>query len=401
MKRVIFLAFSLTLFISVSMLISASAQAQGYLPMIIQGPVTAYKPADCDQDGSITISGKTFTIAAGTDTFFLNTVQVITGAGTIGTANVRSEVWQVVGTGRGMGVYLDPQGRIRLQLLTSLASPLTIARLLDITGVVSAVGANSITINNVTFPTAGMVAAAVGPNPVRIVGAFNASNELSGAATVSTTPFRTLTICTSPRIYATSGVGFVGDIDPFDHQGPITGFVTSFFLGPNFICDNSVEVFRVDGVANIPLAPNFSMSQIVSQDVNACYELKIDAFNWITNGSKKIAGKGNSISGILTRAVQQGYGKRPGDPIPPFPTNFNEGQQRGSVQISGVTFQVASNHMVTIDPGAEVVNAAAGVCLRPVIDASGENAPFLVGQQSPRRVGQLLNGSRLSTGTCP
>ncbi|MCG3161458.1 MAG: hypothetical protein JMDDDDMK_02641 [Acidobacteria bacterium] len=397
MKRVVFLVFSLTVFITVSALTSVSAQAQAYLPMLIQGAVTEYHPADCAKDGSITIAGRTFVIAAGTDTFFLDAVQVVTGTG-LGIAIRRSEVWQIVGTGRAMGVYLDGDGRIRLQLITSLAASPNVARLLDITGVVGAVGADSIKINGATFPTTGMVAAAVGPNPVRITGSINNNGELSGAATVNPNPFRTLTICTAPNLYFSAGVGFVGDPNPFDYQGPISGFVTSFETGPNFICDNSVEVLGVDGVANIPLAPNFSLSSVVSKDVNACYELKIDMFNWITSGSKKIAGTGNTISGVLTRAVVQGYGKRPTDPAPPFPTALSEVAQRGSVQISGVTFTIAPNHAVTIDAG---VSVGGNVCLRPVVDATGENVDYLGLWQAPRRAGQFLTGSRLFNGACP
>lgn len=395
MKKVVFLALSLAVFISVSTLASATAQAQAFLPMTLSGPVTEYHPADCAQDGSITIAGVKFIIAAGTDTTFLDSVPVVLSSGIIGNANVRSDVFQVVGTGRGIGAYLDPQGRIRLQVLTSFP---TTTRSLDITGVVSAVTANSITINNVTFPTSGPVAAVVGPNPVRISGTLNASNQLPGNATVNTTPFQKLTICTAPRSYFSTGAGLVGDANPFDGAGPITGFVSTLFNMSNFICDNSVEVFAVDGSANILVAPNFSLMRDVSKDVDACFELQIDQFGAITSGSKKISGTGNSVSGTLSRAVVQGYGKRPGDPNPPFPTSLNETQQRGSVLISGVTFIIAANHMVTIDAGVAVGGA---VCLKPVIDAAGENSDFLVGWPAPRRAGQLINGSRLSVGTCP
>lgn len=389
------LIFSSLLVLALTMLVSISAQAQAFDPLTIAGPVTAYSPADCGKAGSITIAGQNLVIAAGADTFFIDVMQVIFGDGTLGNANVKSEVWQVVGTGRLISVYLDPQNRIRLHTTTS--TPTTVLSL-DITGMVGAVSATSITIHGLTFPVVG----AFSPAPpvvgsfVRVSGALNAGNQLTGTVLVRD-PYRKVTICGAPANYRSPGITFeVADVNAFDPESPIANQVFVFnplgAIGTQFVCDESVESLTVDGATSIPFAPNFTLRQSASKDVNACFDLNIDSRNWISNGSKKTSPASpvyGTVSGTLESFVLAAT---------TFPTTLSETGQRGSVRISGVTFTVASGNAITRIGGP--VNGDP-VCLRQVVDASGQTVPFLTGQQAPSRIGFLLNGSTLTKGLCP
>ncbi len=392
------------------LLTASAAFAQAFNPARLSGVVTAYKPADCEQAGSITIGGVTLPIAAGTYTTFVDVSPFVDFDGIIKLGLFRSDVWQVLNTARVMDVYVDDKGAIRLMRFTS--SPAG-TRPIDITGAVTANPGTSITISGVTLPTSAAVSAAVDATKVvRITGTLNAAGALDAAtATVSATPYQKLTICGAPTFTRSAGA-LIGDINPADGAGPITSNVGTTFQTTSFVCDNSVEVMSIQGanqfsVANtpalgggtgfvfgpsgIPFAPNFSIMKDISKDVNACYELQIDAFGFATTGSKKIGGRGNSISGTLNANVTQGY-------TGPFPTTRNEAAQRGSILISGTVFTIAAGNTATVETGA-VSGAAA--CVVPNIDPAGETVPFLTGWLAPRRAGQLLNGSRVAAGACP
>lgn len=313
--------FSSLLVLALTMLVSISAQAQAYDPVRIAGTVTAYKPADCAQDGSITIAGQTLVIAAGADTFFIDVMQVLNGNGILENQQVKSEIWQVLNTVRTFGVYLDSKNRVRFHNATSVG-PLSAAtfRTFDVTGAVSAftpadaTNAGSITIHGLTFAIAPGItvnATVDSSKLVRITGNLNSSNQLVGVATgnpatISNTAlvldaYRKLTICGAPAIYTGAGGFEVGDANPLDPVGQLSASVFVYnplgTAGTQFICDEGRDVLRMDGTSSIPVAPNFTgIRQAVSKDVNACFELQIDAFGWLSNGSKKIGGTGELCS---------------------------------------------------------------------------------------------------------
>ena len=388
--------------LALTLAVSISAMAQAFDPVRLTGPVTAYTPADCGKDGSITIAGQTLVIAAGADTVFLDSMLTTAANGGLEIVNVKSEKWQVVNSVRAFGVYLDDKNRVRKHFTTSVSLATTSARTVDITGVVSTSPAGTFKIHGLTFTVASgsTVPVAAGPNLVRIVGTLNSNNELTGpivSGSPTTTvqvlePYRKLTICGAPALYFSTGFNFeVPDTNSFDAAGPISGQV--FVFNPQgtaaveYLCDEGQEILRWDGTANIPVAPNFSIRQDISKDVNACYELQIDAFGEMTTGSKKINGTGNSVTGVLSAAVVQGF-------TGPFPTTRNETAQRGSVVISGVTFTIAPNNTVTISGGPV---AGDQVVLVPKIDPSGQNgSPLAPGWPFPPRAGNLLTGSTLT-----
>lgn len=393
---------SFLLALALSVLVSFSAQAQAWDPVRLTGPVTAYTPADCGKDGSIKIAGQTLVIAAGADTLFLDSMLTTAANGGLEIANVKSEKWQVVNTVRAFGVYLDSKNRVRKQFTTSTPGSTTAARAFDITGIVEPSPAGTIKIHGLTFTiaTGSSVPVVAGPNLVRIVGTINSSNELTGpvvGGVITTTalvlePYRKLTLCGAPALYFSTGFNFeVPDTNSFDAAGPISGQV--FVFNPQgtsaveYLCDEGQEILRWDGTASIPVAPNFSIRQDISKDVNACYELQIDAFGEMTTGSKKISGTGNSVTGVLSAAVVQGF-------TGPFPTTRNEAAQRGSVVISGVAFTIAPNNTVTIIGGPVVGDQ---VTMIPKIDPSGQNgSPLAPGWPFPPRAGNLINGTTLT-----
>lgn len=381
-------------------LASVSGQAQAFNPIRITGLVTDFKPADCGKSGSITIAGVTFPIAAGVEVSFVNLMPRIDSSGGISDSNAFSEVWQVVGTVRQLSAYLDPKGNVRLQLnaTANVSRPGAATPGLDVTGVVT--GASPLTINGYTFNlSSASLPAVVAPTPVRITGTLNSANELTITSVVA--PYRKLTVCGAPSLFNSSSVGIVTDTNAFDADGPIAGISTNAVFpnplgttGSQFVCDQSIEVLTVnDGSGAIRFAPNFTMRQDISQNVPACFEFQIDQFTWATNGSKKIGGTGKTnVSGILEARTLA---------TTSFPTNNNEAAQRGSIVISGITFTVASGVTVDLPDGVPTLLDPAGVCLLPVIDVSGQTAPFLTGQQAPPRAGQLIKGSILKKGLCP
>ncbi|MFN0112851.1 MAG: hypothetical protein ACKVZH_28660, partial [Blastocatellia bacterium] len=243
-------------------------------------------------------------------------------------------------------------------------------------------------------------------NIVRIRGAMNATNQLTGA-TVIADATTTITMCGAPSLFTSNSFGLFADVNSFDADGPISG--TPFIFNPQgtaaveFRCDQSAEVIRMDGAANIPFAPNFTMRRDISKDVNACFEFQIDQFGWITNGSKKTTPANpqyGTVSGVLT-GVTLGQITNP-------PTQPTQVRLPGAtaIAISGVTFTIAGNNLLTLlDPfvPADVLSGTQQVCLRQVIDPSGQNGGPLApgpGTFTPPRAGQLINGTTLKKGVC-
>lgn len=405
------LALALTMLVSVSA--SAQAPAQAFDPLIISGPITAYTPADCGRAGSITIADQTLVIAAGVNTVFFDTMQVIAANGGLTLANVKSEPWQIVtspATVRGIGVYLDPQNRIRKQALATANT--TRSRIFDVTGVVTAftpataTSNGSITIKRLTFQIApGTTVPAVVGNISRIRGDLNTSNQIATAFVID--PFRKLTVCGAPAALS-SGLSFeVSDVNPFDPAGFIAGEVFVFnplgSAGGQILCDESVDVMRADGAANIFFAPNFSIRNLISKDVNACYELNMDAFNWASNGSKLITSANpqyGTVSGVLSGISTSQITNPPSQPTQVLAPGTT------SITISGITFTIAGNNLLTLlDPfvQADLTSGTTTVCLKQVIDPAGQSGtPTASGPGTFTRPGalQLINGTTLKKGAC-
>lgn len=295
--------------VALAVLISVSVQAQAFTPIRISGVVTDFQPADCGKAGSITFgSGANavkLPIAAGATVFFRD-IMPSEGSffgfpGQILLAAVPSEVWQVAGnkhtnqpsSSRTLNGYLDREGRVRLQLgantLSVLPLSATATRPFEITGVVSAASSSSFTVNNITFPLAAPVPGlAAGTSIVRIRGTVDANNQITGALisqAYSTATFPTL----SPVDFRSVGVGFVGDVNPFDANGPIAN--NAFIFNPNgtaavwFLCDESVERITLDGQPSLFFAPNFTMRSLISKDVPTKFQFDLDQFNWIAGGT--------------------------------------------------------------------------------------------------------------------
>jgi len=393
MKRQSLICSSL-LVLALTSLFSVSAQAQAYNPLRIVGTVTAFTPADCGKPGSITIAGTTFPIAAGAEVYFLDTMLAIDSSGGLSDQSFVSEVWQVLNTVRGLNVYLDSLGRIRLQAATSFPAP-TATRVFDVTGVVTS--ASPLIINGYSFPiAAGPVTAVADPSKiVRVRGTLNSTtNQLT--ITAIEDPYLKLTICGAPALFtsAPTGIGLVTDVNSFDADGPIAGL--TFIYNPlgsaasQFLCDQSVEVIRVDGAANIRFAPNFTMRQLISKDVNACFEFQMDQFGWVASG-KKLDVDGNTkfatVSGTLTAAA-------PAVAVP----------GATSIGISRVSFAIAGNNLVTVippTPGSAGDPAGPGVCLTQVIDPAGQNGtPTAPGPGTFTRPAalQMIKGTTLKAG---
>jgi hypothetical protein len=295
------------------MLASVSAQAQAFSPIRITGVVTDFKPADCGKAGSITFgtgaNAVTIPIAAGAVVAFRD-VTLAEGSlfgfpGQLVNAAVTSEVWQVMGSTftnqppsvRTLNGYLDPQGRLRLQLgqntisgaLSVLPLSATATRPFEITGVVTAASASSFTLNGLTFPLAAAVPGlAAGPNVVRIRGTANGTNQITGALITpayTTTAFPSL----SPTDFRSVGVGLTNDVNPFDADGPIANNI--FIYNPigtaagEFLCDESVERITLEGQPALFFAPNFTMRSQISTFVPTTFTFQLDQFGWIAAGT--------------------------------------------------------------------------------------------------------------------
>lgn len=298
---------------ALAILISISAYAQAFTPMRISGVVTDFQPADCGKAGSITFgtgaNAVKIAIAAGATVTFRD-IMSSEGSffglpGQIVLAAVPSELWQVMGnkvnglpsSSRTLNVYLDSEGRIRLQLGTNSISgafsvlPLsaTAVRPFEITGVVSAVTADSFTMNKITFPLATPIPGlAAGPDVVRIRGTVNASNQITAA--LITPAYTTVNFpVLSPTDFRSVGVGLVGDVNPFDADGPIASNV--FVFNPNgtaaslFLCDQSAERIILEGQPALFFAPNFTMRNLISKDVPTQFQFRLDQFSWIAEGT--------------------------------------------------------------------------------------------------------------------
>jgi hypothetical protein len=160
---------------------------------------------------------------------------------------------------------------------------------------------------------------------------------------------------------------------------------------------------RVDGAANIVFAPNFSIRHLISKDVNACYELNIDAVNWASNCSRRITPANpryGTVSGVLSGISTSQITNPPSQPtqvsVPGTTT----------IGISGITFTIAGNNLLTLlDPlvPADVSSGATTVCLRQVIDPAGQSGiPTAPGPGTFTAPGalQLINGTTRKKGAC-
>ncbi len=307
------LIFRFAFAVALAMLVSVTVQAQAYTPIRISGVVTDFQPADCGKAGSITFgSGANavkIVIAAGATVTFRD-IMTSEGSffglpGQIVLVAATSELWQVMGnklnnlptSSRTLNAYLDPEGRIRLQLGTNNISgafsvlPLsaTASRPFEITGVVSEVTPSSFTVNKITFPLAAPIPGLVaGTDIVRIRGTVNSDNQITAA--LITPAYTTVNFpILSPTDFRSVGVGLVGDVNPFDADGPIANSV--FVFNPNgtaaswFICDQSVERIILDGQPSLFFAPNFTMRNLISKDVPTQFQFKLDQFNWIAEGT--------------------------------------------------------------------------------------------------------------------
>ncbi|HMV84399.1 MAG TPA: hypothetical protein PLD20_29455 [Blastocatellia bacterium] len=401
--------FSSLLVLALTMLVSVSAQAQTFHAIDISGPVTAYKMADCGQNGLITIDGVPIVIAAGVDLAFIDGgVTAVDGSGIIRTNQIsRSETYQVIGSGRRFRAYLDSNGRIR-QWVT-VTTPTT-SRALIITGIVNAKSADSITINNLTFKIAAgttVNATADANKIVRLSGTFNSSNELSGTVAVTDDPFVKAKICASP--FSQSGGNLVNSLtvdqpiltNPLYLQGP--NVFTSTGLS---VCDQSVGSVLF-GFVNTPIAANFRIPapETIDQQVYGCYEFSFDQTGWIV-GIKKLT-TAELPTGV---AAQIATGQKPEvvcgsvanfTPAPEFttPTSLSETAQRGSLRIGvpgngSFNFTIGARQKLT---NQELLTVGAKVCVTPVYEPAGPSAtPLLPGEPSPVRLFQLMNGTKVT-----
>lgn len=399
--------FSLLFALSLTTMLSVSAQAQAFNPMSITGRVTEYKPADCAQNGTITIAGVKLTIAAGVYTTFVDNGPIVTpfplivtGAGIPGgvrlvpggiilTQGLRSENWQVLSSNRSVGVYLDTMGRVRW--LSSTSFPTSAASALSVTGIINDVTPNSITINNVKFSTATPVAATANPTQVvRVSGSFNANNELT-SVTVSTSPYRNVRLCGAPR--TSRGEGLTTFLEAYVQSGDYSGLIGT----GNFVCDLSPGNLTIDG-AGATIAPNASFPDVdTSVAVSACYDLVINQFGHIVDGIKIGAASGAQVCGTLEAYAPAYTGA--------VPTALTESGQRGSIRIGGLTMTIAPNQKLTgidafLNANGSVMTPNPSVCLTPVFDPAGPSGGLstvtLDGERGVIRAFQLLNGSSIS-----
>lgn len=387
--------------LALTILVSVSVQAQALNLMTLSGRVTAFSPADCAQAGSITIAGVTLPINQGVYLAFQEpnqSVQVIDGS--LFLFSGRSSVSQVLNTNRTITVYLDASGRIatvpNLSGFSVQSAPNS-ANGINITGVVNAISPTSITINNVTFPLAAPLATPVADptTVVRLTGSFNAAGQLgtlavnpaffTGGPTGS--PYQTLKICGAPRIFtAESPITFNPSIIFNSAIGGFASGETACNLANGSL---GLEVTNQGGSNAIVPGFRFPTTDI-SVNVDECLELNIDALGWITTGSKKVAGTGNSICGVVNSYAPAFSG--------PYPTNLNDNGQRGTLVISGSTFRIAPGHSIT---NAGVLTPGANVCITPAFDTAGNSAATLPGEQAFVRAFQLLNGTKACAGTTP
>lgn len=372
--------------LALSMAFSVSALANHFHPVDITGPVTSYKPADCGQPGSITISGATLKIAAGVDLAFLDNDIWASSNGSIIPSLVRSGVYQVVGTTRRFRAYLDSTGTIRMWV--SVGTPTT-GRALSITGIVTDTQANSITINGVKFKTAGLIGS-VSSDIVRITGAFNTSDELLTTATVSTTPYDTVKVCAA-------AVGF-------SQERPVSGDPGTVFQASNgavlagglTVCDQTPGSLSFGLGGSIPFAANFTIPPTnVSPSELQCFELKLDQFSWITAGSQELPAGPASFSGTVVFFR----------PAPAFstPTTLGEGNGTASTHQQGAVVLGGPNGTITLTIGAKqtltnqaLLTVGAKVSITPVFSPSGDTVGRLPGEAAPIRSNQLLNGSTVT-----
>ena len=397
------------LVLGLTILISVSVQAQTFHAIDISGPVTAYKIADCGQNGLITINGVPIVIAAGVDLAFIDSgLTVIDGGGILRMNQIsRSEIHQVVGTGRRFRAYLDASGRIR-QWVT-VTTP-TSSRALIITGIINAMTSDTITINNLPFKIAAgtTIGATVDPNKVvRLSGTFNTNNELSGAVTVTDNPFVTAKICASP--FSQSG-GNLGNsllpdqpilTNPLSVQGP------NVFVGSGLsVCDQSVGSVSF-GFVNTPIAANFRLPApgTINQQVYGCFEFSFDQIGWIV-GIRKLGT--TELPTVV--ADQIGIGQKPEvvcGPVANFtaapefstPTSLSETAQRGSLRIGvpgngSFNFTIGPKQKLT---NQELLTTGANVCIAPVVEPAGPSSvPLLPGEAAPVRLFQLRNGTTVT-----
>lgn len=371
------------LVLALTMLFSVSVQAQVFDPIDITGLVTAYKPADCGQSGSITIDGVTFTIAAGVDLTFIDAGGLtVDGSGALVSTIVRSEAYQVIGTGRRFRAYLESTGRIRMWVLVT--SPVTLTstnRTLTITGVVNATTANSITVNNVTFNAPGHGVTA-GPNKVLITGTFNSNNELLGIV-VNTKPYVTAQICACP--FSESGGSLINPLVP---DQPVANIING-----GTVCDQAPGIVRY-GFVNTNTAANFPIPApgVIDQQVYGCLEFSFDQFGWVA-GIKKL-----SPAALPTEIASDAAKIAAGEKIEVVcgkVANFTPAtaSATGSLRL-GVTGN--ASFAFTIGTNQTLVNQAAliqgtNVCVFPAVEPAGPSAVLAIpGTQAPVRLFQLF-----------
>lgn len=381
------------LILALSLASAVSALANHFHPIDISGPVSAYKLPDCGQPGNITISGVTFTVAAGVDLAFLDNSIWAGNDGTIFPSLVRSEAYQVIGSGRRFRAYLDDKGVVRMWVSVSIP---TTSRVLSLTGIVNDVdpGGTFIVINNVKIKTAGAIPGVVAnaTSIVRITGAFNTSDQLQTTATVSNSPYDTVKVCAA-------AVGFTQERGvTFE---PVSVFRASngaaIFGSGNFACDQVPGTLSFGLGGTIPFAANFTIPPTdVSPTQIQCFELKLDQFGWITSGSKELAETGPvGFSGTVVFFR----------PAPSFatPTSLGEGNGTGSSHQQGAVVLGGPNGTMILTIGAkqqlinqELLTVGAKVHISPVFTNNGDTVGRLAGEAAPIRSNQMLNGSRVT-----
>lgn len=397
------------LVLALTILFSASAYAQVFNPIDISGPVTAYKPADCGQNGSITINGTPITIAAGVDLAFIDLGLTAVGAnGAIFLNQLsRSEVYQVIGTGRRFRAYVDSSGRIRMRVLVS--SPTT-SRTMIVTGIVNDKTSDSITINKLTFKIAAGTTINVTPDPsklVQITGAFNANNELSGTVTVNSNPLVTAKICACP--FSQSGGALLNPLVP--EEGRLTNPLS--ILGPNVFVSSGLSVCDqvlgsvLFGFVNTPVAANYRIPapDLIDQAVYGCFEFTFDQFGWIA-GIRKLsaaelpAGVGDQIAKGEKPEVVCGTVAN-FTPAPEFstPTSLSEGAQQGSLRIgvpgnASFNFIIGTRQKLT---NQELLVVGKNVCVAPFYDPAGPSPSAVTpGEAAPVRAFRLMSGTKVT-----
>ncbi len=232
-------------------------------PFRISGPVTGVIRGECGQPGSLTIAGVTI-LVDGTDPRFEVTPGVVLNSGLSGHATVPALPSQVIGTGRLITGYMTDSGRLQLWLSTASAGG---TRVVDLTGVVSAVSPTAVTINGLIFqvaPGTSIPPALEVGAIVRLAATLNTTNQINDLM-VDPDPYRTTTFC-----------GLV--------QGLIPSEPFTFFQNANARCDSTVGRLIFEGGQNMTVAPGLNIPGVVPS-TNQCFTVVSDQLGSATAGT--------------------------------------------------------------------------------------------------------------------